>query len=88
MCTELKLLYVAITRPKKLLLIYDEDTTLRMPIQKHWSKVGVIDVISGAMSVEIPTIPEALAKVLRIGAFRDGSEKELDPKALQMQWRV
>ena len=25
-CTELKLLYVAITRPKKLLLIYDEDT--------------------------------------------------------------
>lgn len=24
-CTELKLLYVAITRPKNLLIIYDED---------------------------------------------------------------
>ena len=31
-CTELKLLYVAITRPKKLLLIYDEDTSLRVPL--------------------------------------------------------
>ena len=31
-CTELKLLYVAITRPKKLLLIYDEDTSLRLPL--------------------------------------------------------
>ena len=31
-CTELKLLYVAITRPKKLLLIYDEDPSVRVPI--------------------------------------------------------
>ena len=31
-CTELKLLYVAITRPKTLLIIYDEDTNVRKPI--------------------------------------------------------
>ena len=31
-CTELKLLYVAITRPKTLLVIYDEDQSLRDPI--------------------------------------------------------
>lgn len=31
-CTELKLLYVAITRPKNFLLIYDDDITARKPI--------------------------------------------------------
>jgi len=31
-CTELKLLYVAITRPKKLLLIYDSEMELRKPM--------------------------------------------------------
>ena len=31
-CTELKLLYVAVTRPKKLLLIYDDDASLRAPL--------------------------------------------------------
>lgn len=31
-CTELKLLYVAITRPKNFLLIYDDDATFRKPI--------------------------------------------------------
>lgn len=31
-CTELKLLYVAITRPKLLLIIYDQDPTVRKPI--------------------------------------------------------
>ena len=31
-CTELKLLYVAITRPRKLLMIYDEDSSLRIPL--------------------------------------------------------
>ena len=31
-CTELKLLYVAITRPKKLLLIYDDDNQMRVPL--------------------------------------------------------
>jgi len=31
-CTELKLLYVAITRPKTVLIIYDEDTEERKPI--------------------------------------------------------
>ena len=31
-CTELKLLYVAITRPKTLLMIYDSDPSERRPI--------------------------------------------------------
>ena len=45
-CTELKLLYVAITRPRKLLLIYDDDAKLRAPLQKHWTKIGVVETIT------------------------------------------
>ncbi len=29
LCTELKLLYVAITRPKNVLIIYDDDSKVR-----------------------------------------------------------
>lgn len=44
-CTELKLLYVAITRPKNLLLIYDEDPQDRRPIQAYWESINLVDVI-------------------------------------------
>ena len=44
-CTELKLLYVAITRPKTLLIVYDEDPLVRKPIQNYWEAVNVVDVI-------------------------------------------
>ena len=33
LCTELKHLYVAITRPKKRLLIFDEEPEYRKPIE-------------------------------------------------------
>ena len=45
-CTELKLLYVAITRPKTLLIVYDEDPQVRRPIQNYWEAVNVVDIIS------------------------------------------
>ena len=48
-CTELKLLYVAITRPRKLLLIYDENPVQRAPLLKHWSRIGVIDIVNQNM---------------------------------------
>jgi ATP-dependent exoDNAse (exonuclease V) beta subunit len=32
LCIELKMLYVAITRPKKRLIIYDDDVKARLPI--------------------------------------------------------
>ena len=44
-CTELKLLYVAITRPKNLLIIYDEDPEDRRPIQAYWESTNLVDVI-------------------------------------------
>ena len=45
-CTELKLLYVAITRPKNLLLIYDQDNSFRKPIQRCWETLKVVDVVT------------------------------------------
>ena len=57
-CTELKLLYVAITRPKTLLIIYDEDPQVRRPIQNYWEAVHVIDVIRANQVKNMTSIPE------------------------------
>ena len=66
-CTELKLLYVAVTRPRKLLIIYDDDFSIRNPLQKHWAKVGVVDIITPAMVADPATMSESVAHTLRIG---------------------
>lgn len=49
LCTELKLLYVAITRPKTMLLIYDTDGSTRKPLQVYWEKLGIIDTLTKEM---------------------------------------
>ncbi len=46
MCTEIKQLYVCITRPKKRLIIYDEDTSAREILMKYWEKLDAVDVIT------------------------------------------
>lgn len=43
LCTELKHLYVAVTRPKVRLVIYDDDPEARFYIQKFWEKFGAIN---------------------------------------------
>ncbi|UZO21754.1 uncharacterized protein OCT59_014139 [Rhizophagus irregularis] len=42
--SELKHLYVAVTRAKQLLFICDEDTEYSMPIQKYWNHFGLIEI--------------------------------------------
>ena len=46
MCTELKFLYVAITRPKQRLYIYDEDTEARKPLEAIWLKLGAVQKVT------------------------------------------
>ena len=46
LCTELKYLYVAITRPKKRLFIYDEDMENRKPIESIWTKLDAVQRIT------------------------------------------
>lgn len=49
LCVELKQLYVAITRPKKRLIIYDDDSKARIPIQRVWESLGVVNIVSSTM---------------------------------------
>ena len=45
-CSELKLLYTAITRPRKTLIIYDDrETHSRQILEKLWDRLGVIELI-------------------------------------------
>ena len=44
-CNELKALYVAVTRPKIRLVIFDENREKRNPIQQFWRKLNLITEI-------------------------------------------
>lgn len=46
LCTELKFLYVAITRPKLRLFIYDEDREARKPIEEIWTRIGAVQRVT------------------------------------------
>ena len=45
LCTELKHLYVAITRPKRNLIIFDESPDKRRHVQDFWDYMNVVDFI-------------------------------------------
>ncbi|CAK60825.1 unnamed protein product (macronuclear) [Paramecium tetraurelia] len=45
LCQELKLLYVALSRAKRQIIIYDNNYTKRKTIQKLWEDLQVIEVI-------------------------------------------
>jgi hypothetical protein len=49
LCIELKFLYVAITRPKRRLIIYDDFVEGRKPIQNYWEKLGLVDFVTRDM---------------------------------------
>ena len=42
LCSELKFLYVAITRPRNRLFIYDEDSQNRAPLDKIWRRIDAV----------------------------------------------
>lgn len=46
LCSELKMLYTAVTRPRKTLIIYDDDATARKSVERMWEKLGVVEVVS------------------------------------------
>jgi len=45
LCADLKQLYVAVTRPKKRLIIYDDNLENRKYIQNYWSKLNRVEII-------------------------------------------
>mmetsp|Transcript_32024 Transcript_32024/g.31727 ORF Transcript_32024/g.31727 Transcript_32024/m.31727 type:complete len:832 (-) Transcript_32024:2782-5277(-) len=65
LCTELKHLYVAITRPKSRLVIYDENPDARFYMQKFWEYMGALskdDIIIGENLTESSTDITKIAK--------------------------
>jgi ATP-dependent exoDNAse (exonuclease V) beta subunit len=46
LCVEMKFLYVAITRPKRRLIIYDDAIEGRKPIQNYWEKLNVVEIVT------------------------------------------
>ena len=77
LCTDLKQLYVCITRPKKRLIIYDEDPSKREIALKYWQKLDAVDVItedfihksqSGKMDSELTDDQKQLLNKLREGS--------------------
>ena len=45
LCTELKMLYVAITRPRKRLIMFDTQVELRQYVLQYWLKLNVVDLL-------------------------------------------
>jgi hypothetical protein len=53
LCSELKLLYTAITRPRKTLIIYDHGMcAARAHIEKIWERLNVIEIITKEVVLE------------------------------------
>jgi ATP-dependent exoDNAse (exonuclease V) beta subunit len=46
LCIELKYLYVAVTRAKNRVIIYDDFKTSRESIQNYWEKLGLVEVVT------------------------------------------
>ena len=46
LCAQLKMLYTAITRPRKTLIIYDQESGARKNLQKLWDRLDVVELIS------------------------------------------
>ncbi|CAD8075657.1 unnamed protein product [Paramecium sonneborni] len=47
LCNEIKQLYVAVTRPRQRLIIYDENPQARQYVQNIWQKLNLIDHFTG-----------------------------------------
>lgn len=69
LCVELKFLYVAITRPKRRLIIYDDVAEGRKPIQAYWEKLGVVDVVTKEMIASPETLQENVRDIFSSGAL-------------------
>ena len=82
LCIELKMLYVAITRPKKRLIIYDEDNQNRVPIQRVWDHLKLVDIVSDQMISENKH-PDHLKSLFEAEGGLLGTTKSTD-----QEWKV
>lgn len=81
LCIELKFLYVAITRPKRRLIIYDDMAEGRKPIQNYWEKLNVVDVVTKEMIKEPENLPDNVKNIFMSGALQS-------ERSSQDEWRI
>ncbi|RZC51570.1 hypothetical protein C5167_019990 [Papaver somniferum] len=62
LCSELKQLYVALTRARQRLWIYENIDRFSMPIFDYWKKLGV---------VQVRHLDESLAQTMRVGSSKE-----------------
>ncbi|KAM3142568.1 hypothetical protein pb186bvf_005227 [Paramecium bursaria] len=58
LCDDLKQLYVAVTRPKNRLIMYDDNPFKRQYLQKLWDKMNIVDIVE---QDQTPTYVEAFS---------------------------
>lgn len=83
LCTELKHLYVAITRPKCNLIIFDEDPDKRRYMQGFWKYMDVVEFIeSNEISCKTQNIEDfrAIAQQTSADAWRIQGERMMSHK--------
>ena len=81
LCIELKFLYVAITRPKRRLIIYDDVADGRKPIQSFWEHLGVVTVVSKEQVANPGELDPAVRDIFLSGALtRERSSQD--------EWRI
>ncbi|RZC49987.1 hypothetical protein C5167_018418 [Papaver somniferum] len=62
LCSELKQLYVALTRARQRLWIYENTDNFSMPMFDYWKKLGV---------VQVQHLDESLAQTMRVGSSKE-----------------
>jgi hypothetical protein len=65
LCSDLKLLYTAITRPRKTLIIYDEDPACRKLIEKMWENLGIIQIVTKELIEQESTNTDSNTSIFR-----------------------
>ena len=69
----MKQLYVCVTRPKKRLLIYDEDPSKRGAVLNYWLKLDVVDKVTEEMLRGEDTSHLSEEQVALLSKMREGT---------------
>lgn len=80
LCVELKLLYVAITRAKNRVIIYDNYRARRSKILDYWKAMDVVHVVTEDMLKDTENLPAGLRDLLNKGL--------VDEKSSPEQWKI
>jgi hypothetical protein len=59
LCSDLKYLYVSITRPKNRLIIYDSGEKTKLPMYEYWESLDLVDICRKGEEMNHPILAKA-----------------------------